>query len=52
MKRHALAGAAKTKVSINIKYIVMKTNIQFQNDPGCCGGDSDCCGNITDWGCC
>jgi hypothetical protein len=41
----------------NNKYIVMKTNIhpgsyRDQNDPGCCGGDTDCCGTITDWGCC
>jgi len=26
----------------------MNTN---QKDPGCCGGDSGCCG-ITDFGCC
>ncbi len=30
----------------------MNTNIGIQNDPGCCGGDTECCENITDWGCC
>ena len=29
----------------------MKTNIQLQKDPGCCGGDTDCC-VVTDMGCC
>jgi hypothetical protein len=31
----------------------MKKNNQLQKDPGgCCGTGSECCGNITDWGCC
>jgi hypothetical protein len=50
MKKPAPKGAAK--VFLHNKYIVMKTNIQLQKDPGCCGGDTDCCGTVTDWGCC
>ena len=23
-----------------------------QKDPGCCEPGSECCGNITEWGCC
>ena len=34
---------------LTIKSKAMNTN---QTDPGCCTGDSGCCGNITDFGCC
>jgi hypothetical protein len=30
----------------------MKNRSIFAKDPGCCGDDSSCCGNITEWGCC
>jgi hypothetical protein len=34
---------------LNHESKAMNTN---QTDPGCCTGNSGCCGNITDFGCC
>jgi ArsR family transcriptional regulator, arsenate/arsenite/antimonite-responsive transcriptional repressor len=39
----------KFKTEFETLCTVMNTN---QNDPGCCGSGSECCGGITDWGCC
>jgi hypothetical protein len=40
-------------------FLTIKSNAMDKNqkDPGCCSGDSECCGGVTDpiaigWGCC
>ena len=34
------------------KYTNMTHTSQLQLDPGCCTTGDDCCGGITDMGCC
>ena len=40
------------KLFLTINSIIMKNNNQMHNDPACCMPGSECCGGITEMGCC